>query len=137
MLTMLYSKTTNGFYLREMHGDAIPADAVEITDDEHQTLLDGQSAGKRITADADGRPMLSDPPPPTTDELAARVRRDRARRIVAVQWRVQRYEQQHALGRVPSETAETYAALLVYVQELRDVPQQPGFPATVTWPTEP
>jgi hypothetical protein len=40
----------------------IPADAVEISDAEHAALLAGQSAGKCITADADGRPVLTDPP---------------------------------------------------------------------------
>lgn len=29
------------------------------------------------------------------------------------------------------------AAWAAYRQALRDIPQQPGFPATVTWPTKP
>lgn len=60
---MLYSKNTNGFYLPEIHGDAIPSDAVEITNERHTELLDGQSAGKIITADENGYPILVDPPP--------------------------------------------------------------------------
>lgn len=47
----------------------IPADAVEITTEEHAALLDGQSQGKRIVADIDGRPMLADPAPPTAVEI--------------------------------------------------------------------
>lgn len=47
----------------------IPADAVEITEAEHALLLEGQSQGKRIVADANGRPMLADPPPPTAAEI--------------------------------------------------------------------
>ena len=66
---MLYSKTTKGFYDPKIHGSSIPADAVEITIEEHAALLDGQRQGKRITADADGRPRLQDPPPPTTEQL--------------------------------------------------------------------
>lgn len=61
---MYYSKSTGGFYLQEIHGDNIPADAVEITQDQHQALIDGQSAGKVITADNAGFPVLQDPPPP-------------------------------------------------------------------------
>lgn len=60
---MFYSKSTGGFYVAEIHGDNIPPDAVEITTDEHAALLAGQSAGKLIRADADGRPVAVDPQP--------------------------------------------------------------------------
>lgn len=69
---MFYSAQHAGFYIREIHGK-IPADAVEITDTEHQTLLAGQSAGKRIVADANGYPVLADPPPPTPEQVRATV----------------------------------------------------------------
>lgn len=68
---MFYSKTTSGFYTREIHGDNIPADAVEITKEEHLALINGQSQGKRIVADASGRPLLQDPPPPTIEQIIA------------------------------------------------------------------
>ena len=66
---MFYSKAFHGFYAAEIHGDAIPADAVEITPEEHAALLEGQSQGKRIEADADGRPVLADPPAPTIEQI--------------------------------------------------------------------
>ncbi len=66
---MFYSKTTGGFYDAAIHGDNIPADAVEITIEEHAALLDGQRQGKLITADGDGRPVLQDPPPITGNAL--------------------------------------------------------------------
>ena len=66
---MFYSKSTGGFYSREIHGDAIPADAAEITVEGHAALLEGQSQGKLIQANADGHPILVDPPPPTTEEI--------------------------------------------------------------------
>lgn len=69
---MLYSKSTNGFYDRAIHGNNVPPDVVEITDAEHAALLSGQAAGKIITADATGRPTLIDPPPPTPEHLWAR-----------------------------------------------------------------
>lgn len=68
---MFYSKTTGGFYTREIHGDNIPADAVEITDAEHVALIEGQSLGKLIVADESGRPILQDPPPPTPEQIVA------------------------------------------------------------------
>jgi hypothetical protein len=57
---MLYSKSTNGFYLQEVHGTDIPSDAVEITDDTYRSLLDGQSQGKTIAGDINGYPILLD-----------------------------------------------------------------------------
>lgn len=68
---MFYSKSTGGFYSAEIHGDNIPADAVSITHEQHQALIGGQSAGKVIVADADGYPILQDPPPPTPEQIIA------------------------------------------------------------------
>lgn len=61
---MFYSPSQNGFYDPAIHGDNIPADAVEITREQHAALIEGQSQGKVIAADADGHPVLQDPPPP-------------------------------------------------------------------------
>lgn len=53
-----FSKTTNGFYTTEIHGSKMPVDVVEITEDQHQSLLAGQTAGKRISGDTNGNPVL-------------------------------------------------------------------------------
>lgn len=58
---MLFSKSTGGFYDLVIHGDNIPADAVEITEVEHANLLYAQSQGKRIDADVNGKPIAVDP----------------------------------------------------------------------------
>ncbi len=62
---MFYAKSTGGFYDPAIHGDAIPVDAVEITAEEYAALLAAQSAGKKIVADAGGRPIAVDPPAPS------------------------------------------------------------------------
>lgn len=64
---MLYSARTGGFYTAQIHLSSIPPDAVEITDEEHRALLDGQSAGKLIVADDTGHPVLRDPPKPALE----------------------------------------------------------------------
>lgn len=69
---MFYSKTTCGFYTREIHGDNIPADAVEITAEQHMSLMQWQSEGKIITADENGYPVLIDPPPTPAPEPKSR-----------------------------------------------------------------
>jgi hypothetical protein len=66
---MYFSKLTGGFYATQIHGDSIPADAVEITAEEHAALLAGQSSGKVITADAEGRPCLAEPAPLTPNQI--------------------------------------------------------------------
>lgn len=68
---MFYSAQTGGFYAPAINGNNIPPDSVEITDEQHRALLAGQSAGKRIVADASGRPVLVDPPPPTPEQIIA------------------------------------------------------------------
>lgn len=68
---MYFSKATGGFYSVEIHGDNIPADAVEITIEQHAALLEGQSQGKIIGADGVGNPVLIDPPAPTQEQVVA------------------------------------------------------------------
>ncbi|WP_027824299.1 DUF4376 domain-containing protein [Laribacter hongkongensis] len=70
---MFYSRFAGGFYTREIHGNGVPDDAVEITAEQHAALLAGQSAGRIITADEHGHPVLADPPTISLDAL-----RDRA-----------------------------------------------------------
>jgi hypothetical protein len=62
-MKLYFSKTTGGFYDPSVHGDNIPADKVEIAEAYWQQLLDGQSQGQLIVADAHGHPQLEDPPP--------------------------------------------------------------------------
>jgi len=52
----------------------IPLDAVEITDEEHASLIEGQSNGKLIDFDEAGRPFLAEqalPPPLTVEQIEA------------------------------------------------------------------
>jgi len=68
---MFYSKSTGGFYSADIHGDAIPFDAVEITVEQHAQLMADQSAGATIQADANGYPVAVFPPPPSLDQIKA------------------------------------------------------------------
>ncbi len=57
---MFYSPQTQGFYSSEIHGEDMPADVVEITEERHVELLEGQAAGQRIIPGDDGYPVLAD-----------------------------------------------------------------------------
>tara|TARA_R110000823_G_scaffold195513_3_gene326804 strand:+ start:50 stop:442 length:393 start_codon:yes stop_codon:yes gene_type:complete len=73
--------------------------------------------------------------PPTQDELdaalAAEVRSNRNRRLAEVDAVAGNALRWAALD------ADTQAVWATYRQALLDVPQQAGFPHTVTWPAEP
>lgn len=125
---MFYSKTTGGFYDTAIHGDAIPADAVEITAEQHAALLDAQASGKLIQADKSGKPVAVAPPPPTDAELAARIRSERDSLIAKTDWT------QASDSPLP---ADAKAAYVTYRQALRDVTKQATFPQSVTWPVAP
>ena len=66
---MLYSPSTGGFYDFVIHGNRVPTDCVEITQEYYLDLLAGQSAGQRIVADATGNPVLQAPPAPTAEDI--------------------------------------------------------------------
>jgi len=66
------------------------------------------------------------PPPPTTEQLAAQARAERDRLLAATDW-----------TQLPDVPEATRAAWAEYRQALRDVPQQDGFPLTITWPERP
>lgn len=71
-MAIFYAKSTGGFYDDSIHVEnQIPSDAVEITVEEWQSLLDGQSSGQIISADANGKPVLTLPPEPLLADVKA------------------------------------------------------------------
>jgi len=126
---MLYfSKTTGGFYDSAIHGDDIPADAVEITAEEHAAVFAAQSIGKRITAGEDGKPIAIDPPAPSDEELAVVKRLERDAALAATDGAVQCHRDEVDMGGKTTLTVDQFGALLAYRKALRDLPTQKGFP---------
>lgn len=125
---MLYSKSTNGFYDREIHGSNVPNDVVEITTAQYVALFDGQTNGKLIGPGDDGYPTLFERQPATNEQLAAAAREHRNTLLAQSDWT--------QVADTPF-TTEQRVAWVVYRQHLRDVPNQPNFPSTITWPEKP
>lgn len=53
---------------------------VTISPEEHAALLAGESAGFRIAPDAEGRPILIDPPAATAEQIWPQIKAERDRR---------------------------------------------------------
>lgn len=126
-----YSPSTKGFYLGGFHR-LIPADRIEISQEKHAALLEGQSSGKVISHD--GTNVILQDPPPVDPTPGLRARRNRA--LTETDAFVARHRDQVETGITPTLNASTYTALLRYRQALRDLPAANGFP-NVDFPKSP
>lgn len=120
---MFYSKTTGGFYDPAIHGEAIPADAVEISKERHAELLTEQTNGKVIVGDKKGLPQAVDPAPIVVTWDAIRAERNRL--LAASDWT--------QLADAPVDKP----AWATYREALRDITETFATPDAVVWPTKP
>ena len=72
-MKIYFSKSTKGFH-RETDGlTSIPSDAVEISLNQFNTLINGQTAGNYIQCDDGGVPYITTPKPVQTTYIEQRV----------------------------------------------------------------
>ena len=64
-----YSASTSGFYLKDVHGDNMPEDVIEVTEEEHFDLFSEKAIGYEIKPDENGKPHLVPIPPPPEEVL--------------------------------------------------------------------
>lgn len=82
-----YSPSVGGFFHSDMHGAAIPSDAVAITEQAHASLMSAQARGAEIVVGPDGAPFARMPLQDRETLVAVAVRRvknEARRRILAV-----------------------------------------------------
>ncbi|WP_423197462.1 Phage tail protein [Cupriavidus sp. H19C3] len=130
------SRRVLAFYAEGIHED-IPTPSVAISDETHEALLDGQATGKVMMISEEGHALLADPSPPSDDYLAGEARLNRDRLLAATDGMVLRHSDELQEGIATTLTAEQYQALMRYRRELRNVPEQSGFPASIVWPETP
>lgn len=140
-MTIYYSKTTTGFYDSDIHGSTVPVDAVAITPEEHTELLVGQAAGKIITADSHGAPILQDPPAPTAAQQWAAYQAKAQVTLSDSDTSMLRIYEAVILGNTTMEAADVVAfvkwrqALRAILSEKQpnilptDLPARPAYPA--------
>jgi hypothetical protein len=133
-----FSPSTCGFYDNEIHqGDQIPGDAVDITDEQYQSLFEGQAAGRCIQAGPDGFPELVDPPGLTSEELIAKARADRDSLLAMATLRMDPLKDAVELDiATPAEVA-ALTSWRGYRVALSRIEQQAGFPLSIEWPPIP
>ncbi|WMN18970.1 tail fiber assembly protein [Pseudomonas piscis] len=124
---MFTSKTTRGFYDPTIHL-SMPKDVVEISAEKYAELMAGQPQGKVIDWGKDGFPVLTDPPPPSAEDLAAVERAWRDQRLNETDGVVTRHRDELEDGTATTLTAEQYSLLQAYRRALRGWPESSEFP---------
>ncbi|WP_042266773.1 tail fiber assembly protein [Paraburkholderia heleia] len=123
------TRTITGYYDDAICSPPKDAQYVKLTAAQYSAMLEGQSTGKKPSIDADGNPVLLDPPPPTDDAIAELKRTERNAAIMATDWIVARHQDELALGGATTLTADQYASLLAYRKTLRDLPDLAEWPS--------
>lgn len=125
-MTKFYSPSAHGFF-------TVPDDAVKITDEEWQSLLDQQSKGKIIQPGPDGKPVATGE---IRRDIAAGRTFARDQLLKETDGLVQRHRDEIEAKRATTLTQEQYQALQQWRADLRDYTKDPDFP-NVAFPARP
>lgn len=82
-----FSPSTGAFYHTDLHGEAMPADAVPVSEQTHAALMRAQGSGAEIVAGPGGAPIARKPAQDRATLLGLAIRRvnsEARRRILAV-----------------------------------------------------
>ncbi|WP_449102184.1 phage tail assembly chaperone [Pseudomonas extremaustralis] len=132
-----YSKETGCTYLPGIHDADMPPDAVPISEETFRAIIAGPTPGKVRSHDADGLPILIEPPPAAAEQLSAEGRAWRDSRLSASQWLIDRQRDQVEAGFPLTLGADQYSELMTYRQALRDWPLAADFPQDQSRPVPP
>jgi hypothetical protein len=131
-----YSPSTGCSYLPSVHGDNMPNDVLEITEEVYLAVIGNPAPGKIRAHDKQGMPYLIDPPVVVPDP-AAQERKWRDAELSSVMWLRERHRDQQEIGGDTTLSGDQFSELLVYMQQLRDWPQSQAFPDIEQRPTAP
>ncbi|QIY81517.1 phage tail assembly chaperone [Chromobacterium violaceum] len=136
-MAIFCSVTEPGFF--DDANGPVPPDSIEISIATRDALLQGesQSFGEKVINWTTSPPTLIDRPAPSGDILAQEARFKRDNLLQGCQWLVQRHRDQIDASIATTLTTAQYAQLQSYRESLRNLPQQSGFPDSITWPSPP
>jgi hypothetical protein len=117
-------------------GGDIPEGAVEISWDLRQSLLDGQSAGKNITADENGFPILIDRPVPPRDYLSEAIAETARLRAIA-DYAITPLQDAVDVDDATAAELALWTSWKKYRVALNRLPEQANYPVTISWPITP
>lgn len=109
----------------------------EITKARHAELRAENAAGKIIATDHQGLPVAIDPPELSSEQMATKERAWRDRQLTSATGIRDRHRDQLELGIPTTLVQDQFAALLSYIQVLRDWPQSAEFPRLEKRPEPP
>lgn len=125
--TVPYSPSLNGWFHREIHGENVPADCVEVPKADYDRIMSAHANdGKIVAAGPDGFPQAIDPPPPTRAQLVDRLRRNVESELKATA---------HLIA--ADEDDGLREAALAYRKTIKGYLDPAVDPASVVWPDRP
>ncbi|UVC28817.1 tail fiber assembly protein [Pantoea sp. SOD02] len=130
-----YSANSNAFYDSEIN-TAIPVDAITITDEEWMDLLNGQSAGRLITPDMDGKPILIERVLTDEEKLAQLDAMKLDLRAVADK-AIAPLQDAASLGIATDDESASLKAWMTYRVLLNRVDTNSGEVLKIIWPKQP
>lgn len=136
-MSIVFCPTERLFIDSDLWPHDLPEIPVPVSPEDHARILDELSTGRILSADEAGQPITVEAPPPSAEALASAARRRRDAEIVAVRWLLDRDADEAALELPRTLTPAQIVTIRQHVQALRDVPEQPGFPAVIDWPALP
>lgn len=136
-MTVFFCPSSASFFDADIYGDQLPEDAVEITEDLRQELLEAQSLGKQIVADKAGQPVAVDRPGPTIEQQCERERFWHDSLLAKTDTMVTRHRDEQDAGRATTLTSAQYQQMQAYRLDLRDWPANRSFPSDAHRPVLP
>ncbi|PLR23218.1 phage tail protein [Pantoea endophytica] len=130
-----YSAKANAFYDADIN-PVIPADAVNVTDEEWMSLLSGQSTGLIIAADSDGRPVLKEYVLTDEEKSAQLDAKKRELRTIADD-AIAPLQDAATLGIATDDENASLKAWMTYRVLLNRIDTKSGGASEIIWPEQP
>jgi hypothetical protein len=130
---MIFSGKKNGNWGFYLEADGLDPESVCMLEDSDHIALIGEanSSGKVLRWHDNGEPYLSDPPPPSDEELVATALAERDRLFGETVDRLCNACRWEDMGE------ELKEAWRQFRRALKDINEQPGFPRDIVWPQAP